>query len=48
MDGLMRGYIDRLAPYHDATDVSLACWLQICRNAYRLRSTMRRALRAAA
>ncbi len=36
MPGLARGYIDRFAPYDNAADVSLECWLAICRQAERL------------
>lgn len=36
MDGLLRGHVDRLAPYHDAQNVSLASWSELCRNAYAL------------
>ena len=35
--GLMCGYIDRFAPYEDAHDTSMQCWLSICRNALSLR-----------
>lgn len=35
--GLLCGYIDRLAPYDDAFNISDDCWLAICRNAYALR-----------
>lgn len=31
--GLLCGYIDRFAPYEDAHDTSVQCWLSICRNA---------------
>jgi hypothetical protein len=34
--GLLCGYIDRLAPYDDAFNISDDCWLAICRNAYAL------------
>ena len=34
--GLLCGYIDRLAPYEDAFNISDDCWLAICRNAYAL------------
>lgn len=34
-EGLLKGYIDRFAPYADAEDFSLACWLTICRRALR-------------
>ncbi len=32
--GLLRGHIDRLAPYEDAQGVSQDCWLAICRSAH--------------
>ncbi len=35
MPGLARGYIDRFAPYDNAADVSLDCWLAVCRQAAR-------------
>ncbi len=35
--GLMCGYMDRFAPYEDAHDTSMQCWLSICRNALALR-----------
>lgn len=35
--GLMCGYMDRFAPYEDAHDTSVQCWLSICRNALALR-----------
>jgi predicted SAM-dependent methyltransferase len=35
-DGLLRGYIERLAPYHDATDISYAGWEALCATAYKL------------
>ncbi|MGI3778861.1 MAG: hypothetical protein ACRYGC_16340 [Janthinobacterium lividum] len=31
--GLLCGYMDRFAPYEDAHDTSMQCWLSICRNA---------------
>ena len=34
--GLLRGYIDRFAPYEDAHDLSLATWLSICVNGSKL------------
>ena len=34
--GLLKGYIDRFAPGEDAHDLSLDCWLAICREAWRL------------
>jgi hypothetical protein len=45
-DGLLRGYVDRFAPYDDAGAFSPLFWDEICRNAYRLWSR-RRARRAA-
>jgi hypothetical protein len=36
-DGLLRGYIDRFAPYGNANDYSLDAWQMICHNAYNLR-----------
>jgi hypothetical protein len=38
---LLRGHIDRFAPYDDAHNLSLECWLAICRAAYRLWRTAR-------
>lgn len=35
-DRLMRGYLDRLATYDNATDVSVASWLAVCRQALQL------------
>ena len=35
-DGLLRAYIERLAPYHDATDISYAAWAPLCSAAYKL------------
>jgi hypothetical protein len=34
--GLLKGYIDRFAPGEDAYDLSLDCWIAICREAWRL------------
>jgi hypothetical protein len=34
--GLLKGYIDRFAPGEDAHDLSLDCWIAICREAWRL------------
>ena len=34
--GLLKGYIDRFAPGENAHDLSLDCWVEICRNAHRL------------
>jgi len=36
LPGLLRGFIDRFAPYEDAPDLSLGVWLELCANAYRL------------
>ena len=33
-DGLLRGYIDRLSPYHDAGRTPSLVWRDICRSAY--------------
>jgi hypothetical protein len=33
-EGLLRGHIDRFAPYEEATDVSVSGWVSVCRNAY--------------
>jgi hypothetical protein len=32
-DGLLKGYIDRFAPGDNAHDLSIACWVELCRNA---------------
>lgn len=32
--GLMRGHIDRFAPVGDINDISINCWLAICRRAH--------------
>ena len=37
--GLLKAYIDRFAPGEDAHDLSLDCWIAICREAYRLYRT---------
>lgn len=34
--GLAKGYMDRFAPGDDAHDLSIHCWLALCRAAYRL------------
>jgi hypothetical protein len=34
--GLLKGYMDRFAPGENAHDLSLDCWVTLCRNAYRL------------
>jgi hypothetical protein len=36
-DGLLKGYIDRFAPGENAHDLSLDCWVELCRDAYRKR-----------
>jgi hypothetical protein len=33
--GLLKGYMDRFAPGENAHDLSLDCWITLCRNAYR-------------
>src|SRR5947209_9754397 len=35
-EGFLKGYIDRFAPGEDAHDLSLDCWMTICRTAYRM------------
>jgi Sulfotransferase family len=35
-EGLLKAYIDRFAPGENAHDLSLDCWIAICREAYRL------------
>ena len=32
-DGLLKGYMTRLAPYGEAPDMDLTCWLELCCNA---------------
>ncbi len=32
-DGLLKGYMTRLAPYGEAPDMDLTCWLDVCCNA---------------
>ena len=39
-DGLLQGYLDRFAPYDDATNVSIECWITLCRNAAEVRFRM--------
>jgi hypothetical protein len=34
--GLFKAHIDRFAPSENAHDLSLDCWVEICRNAFRL------------
>jgi hypothetical protein len=34
--GLFKAYIDRFAPSENAHDLSLDCWIEICRNAYQV------------
>ncbi|HYZ25042.1 MAG TPA: hypothetical protein VE690_23105 [Rhodopila sp.] len=36
MPGLLKGYIDRFAPDHNAHDLSMEGWLRVCANAYAL------------
>jgi hypothetical protein len=31
--GLLKGYVDRFAPYDDATDIDAAAWYDVCRRA---------------
>src|SRR5438270_249053 len=38
-EGLLKAYIDRFAPGEDAHDLSLDCWIAVCREAYRLYRT---------
>jgi capsular polysaccharide biosynthesis protein len=33
----IKGYVERLAPYENATDISPASWFEVCENAYNLR-----------
>jgi capsular polysaccharide biosynthesis protein len=35
-DGLLKGYVDKLAPYEAATDISAQGWLEVCQAAYNL------------
>ena len=35
-DGLLKGYVDRFAPYHNAHDLSFEVWLEICAAAHAL------------
>ena len=44
-EGLLKAYIDRFAPGEDAHDLSLDCWIAICREAYRLYRTETGAVR---
>lgn len=34
--GLLKGYVDRFAPYAEATDISYESWFAMCTEAYRL------------
>jgi len=34
--GLLKGYMDRFAPGENAHDLSIGCWTELCRNAYRM------------
>ena len=36
LPGLLRGYVDRFAPYDNAPDVSLDSWRTVCENAWRM------------
>jgi hypothetical protein len=33
---LMKGYVDRFAPYHDATNICFNSWFELCEAAFRL------------
>jgi hypothetical protein len=46
--GLLRGYVDRFAPYDQAADFSFECWVSVCRAAFALRAAAAAALSAAA
>ncbi|MGD0433605.1 MAG: hypothetical protein ABSA58_21195 [Acetobacteraceae bacterium] len=35
LPGLLRGYVDRFAPYENAPDLSLSAWLAVCEAAWR-------------
>jgi hypothetical protein len=39
LPGLVKGYIDRFAPYEDAHDLTFEVWLELCVNADRLAAT---------
>ena len=43
MPGLLKGYVERLAPHTVAEDLSLESWLEVCANAWRLSRTHERA-----
>jgi hypothetical protein len=36
LPGLMRGYVDRFAPYDNAPDLSFSAWLAVCEAAWRM------------
>ncbi len=38
-EGLLKGRVDRFAAYNDAENVSLACWLTLCRRTLRITET---------
>ena len=38
LPGLLRGWIERFAPYENAHDLLLPAWLELCRQAYNLTS----------
>jgi len=40
LPGLMRGYVDRFAPYDNAPDLSFAAWLAVCESAWRLAGSL--------
>ena len=35
-DNLLKGYVERFAPYHNAPDISPQSWLEVCQAAYDL------------
>jgi hypothetical protein len=39
MPGLLKGFLDRFAPYENAYDLSFESWLEVCANAWRLSRT---------
>ncbi len=39
-DALLKGYVDRFAPYDDATAISYEPWFRMCEEAYRLTRAM--------
>ena len=36
LPGLLRGYVDRFAPYANAPDLSLSAWTAVCEAAWRI------------